>query len=95
MTKGSIKKANVYFKQLDTMNPDFEGYEYVYAQSLHEENKTEEALRLVQKGLSKNEIWYQFVAYCITIFIMSCMILSKLKTIFWKQKMLRLMMKMS
>lgn len=37
------------------MNPDFEGYEYIYAQSLHEENKTEEALRLVQKGLSKNE----------------------------------------
>lgn len=49
------QKANVYFKQLDTMNPDFEGYEYIYAQSLHEENKTEEALRLVQKGLSKNE----------------------------------------
>lgn len=53
--QGEYQKANVYFKQLDTMNPDFEGYEYVYAQSLHEENKTEEALRLVQKGLSKNE----------------------------------------
>lgn len=49
------QKANIYFKQLETMNPDFEGYEYVYAQSLHEENKTEEALRLVQKGLAKNE----------------------------------------
>lgn len=53
--QGEHQRANVYFKQLDTMNPDFEGYEYVYAQSLHEENKTEEALRLVQKGLSKNE----------------------------------------
>lgn len=53
--QGEYQKANVYFKQLDTMNPDFEGYEYVYAQSLHEENKTEEALRLVQKDLSKNE----------------------------------------
>ena len=53
--QGESQKANVYFKQLDTMNPDFEGYEYIYAQSLHEENKTEEALRLVQKGLSKNE----------------------------------------
>lgn len=53
--QGEYQKANVYFKQLDTMNPDFEGYEYVYAQSLHEKNKTEEALRLVQKGLSKNE----------------------------------------
>lgn len=53
--QGEYQKANIYFKQLDTMNPDFEGYEYVYAQSLHEENKTEEALRLVQKGLIKNE----------------------------------------
>ncbi len=53
--QGEYQKANVYFKQLATMNPDFEGYEYVYAQSLHEENKTAEALRLVQKGLSKNE----------------------------------------
>ncbi len=53
--QGEYQKANIYFKQLDTINPDFEGYEYVYAQSLHEENKTEEALRLVQKGLSKNE----------------------------------------
>ncbi|VUX08081.1 cellulose synthase subunit BcsC [Streptococcus pasteurianus] len=53
--QGEYQKANVYFKQLDTMNPDTQGYEYIYAQSLYEENKTEEALRLVQKGLSKNE----------------------------------------
>lgn len=49
-----FQKANTYFKQLDTMDPDFQGYEYVYALSLHEENKTEEALRMSQKGISKN-----------------------------------------
>lgn len=49
------QKANLYFKQIDTMNPDFAGYEYVYALSLHEEHKIEEALRLLQQGLSKNE----------------------------------------
>ena len=25
------QKANLYFKQLDTLSPDFEGYEYIYA----------------------------------------------------------------
>ncbi|MGV3009963.1 tetratricopeptide repeat protein [Streptococcus thoraltensis] len=49
------QRANLYFKQLDTMNPDFAGYEYYYAQSLHEEHKIEEALKLSQQGLSKNE----------------------------------------
>lgn len=49
-----FQKANTYFKQLDTMAPDFQGYEYVYALSLREENKTEEALRMAQKGISKN-----------------------------------------
>lgn len=49
-----FQKANTYFKQLDTMDPDFQGYEYVYALSLHEENKTDEALRMAQKGISKN-----------------------------------------
>ncbi|MGT2906389.1 tetratricopeptide repeat protein [Streptococcus dentiloxodontae] len=49
------QKANIYFKQLDAMNPDFEGYEYVYALSLHAEHKLKEALTLVQQGLSKNE----------------------------------------
>ncbi len=48
------QRANLYFKQLDTMNPDFSGYEYYYAQSLHEEHKLEEALKLAQQGLSKN-----------------------------------------
>ncbi|EHJ51950.1 tetratricopeptide repeat protein [Streptococcus macacae] len=49
------QKANLYFKQLDSMNPDFPGYEYVYAQSLHKEHKTQEALRLLQQGLAKND----------------------------------------
>ncbi|HFI0147244.1 TPA: hypothetical protein ACGO16_000046 [Streptococcus suis] len=49
------QKANLYFKQLDTINPDFEGYEYAYAQSLHAEHKIEEALVMTQKGLAKND----------------------------------------
>ncbi|WP_394405111.1 tetratricopeptide repeat protein [Streptococcus sp. 20-1249] len=49
------QKANLYYKQLDTINPDFEGYEYAYAQSLHAEHKIEEALEMVQKGLDKND----------------------------------------
>lgn len=49
------QKANLYFKQLDTINPDFEGYEYAYAQSLHAEHKLVEALAMVEKGLVKNE----------------------------------------
>lgn len=48
------QRANLYFKQLDTMNPDFAGYEYYYAQSLHEEHQIEAALKLTQQGLSKN-----------------------------------------
>ena len=49
------QKANLYFKQLDTINPDFEGYEYAYAQSLHAEHRLEEALAMVEKGLAKNQ----------------------------------------
>ncbi|HFI0126612.1 TPA: hypothetical protein ACGO9G_001194 [Streptococcus suis] len=49
------QKANLYFKQLDTINPDFEGYEYAYAQSLHAEHKIDEALVMTQKGLAKND----------------------------------------
>ena len=37
--QGEYQKANLYFKQLDTINPDFEGYEYAYAQSLHAEHR--------------------------------------------------------
>ncbi|MCP1639072.1 tetratricopeptide (TPR) repeat protein [Streptococcus gallinaceus] len=49
------QKANLYYKQLDTINPDFEGYEYAYAQSLRAEHKIEEALDMVEKGLAKND----------------------------------------
>lgn len=52
--EADYQKANLYFKQLDTMNPEFDGYEYRYALSLHGEHKTEEALMLIQQGLSKN-----------------------------------------
>ena len=48
------QKANFYFKQIETMSADFEGYEYIYALSLHAEHKTEEALRMAQQGISKN-----------------------------------------
>lgn len=48
------QKANLYFKQLDTLSPDFEGYEYGYALSLHAEHRTAEALTLAQQGLAKN-----------------------------------------
>ena len=44
------QKANLYFKQIDAISPEFEGYEYGYALSLH----AEQALRLTQQGLSKN-----------------------------------------
>ncbi|HEL2579939.1 TPA: tetratricopeptide repeat protein [Streptococcus suis] len=49
------QKANLYFKQLDTINPDFEVYEYAYAQSLHAEHKIDDALAMTQKGLAKND----------------------------------------
>ncbi|AND79580.1 tetratricopeptide repeat protein [Streptococcus pantholopis] len=53
--ESDYQKASLYFKQLDTMNPDFEGYEYRYALSLHAEHKTAEALRIIQQGLAKNQ----------------------------------------
>ena len=48
------QKANLYFKQLDTLSPDFEGYEYIYARSLHADHRAEEALFMAQQGLNKN-----------------------------------------
>ncbi len=48
------QKAAIYFKQLDTINPDFEGYEYVYARTLHAEHRVNEALAMLEKGLAKN-----------------------------------------
>ncbi len=46
--------ANLYFKQLDTLSPDYEGYEYIYALSLHADNQAEAALLMAQQGLNKN-----------------------------------------
>ena len=48
------QKAVLYFKQLDTISPDFEGYEYGYSQALHKEHQTEQALLIAQQGLEKN-----------------------------------------
>ena len=48
------QKAVLYFKQLDTISPDFEGYEYGYSQALHKEHQTEQALQIAQQGLKKN-----------------------------------------
>ena len=48
------QKANLYFKQLDTLSPDFEGYEYIYALSLHADHQAEEALFMAQQGLNKH-----------------------------------------
>ncbi|HFU0816492.1 TPA: hypothetical protein ACGRBN_001431 [Streptococcus pneumoniae] len=48
------QKATLYFKQLDTISPDFEGYEYGYSQDLHKEHQVQEALRIAKQGLEKN-----------------------------------------
>ena len=48
------QKAVLYFKQIDTISTDFEGYEYGYSQALHKEHQVEEALRIAKQGLEKN-----------------------------------------
>ena len=48
------QKAVLYFKQIDTISPEFEGYEYGYSQALHKEHQVEEALRIAKQGLEKN-----------------------------------------
>lgn len=48
------QKAVLYFKQLDTISPDFEGYEYGYSQALHKEHQVQDALRIAKQGLEKN-----------------------------------------
>ena len=48
------QKAIFYFKQIDTISPDFEGYEYGYSQALHKEHQVQEALRIAKQGLEKN-----------------------------------------
>nr|WP_188108535.1 MULTISPECIES: tetratricopeptide repeat protein [unclassified Streptococcus] len=48
------QKAVLYFKQIDIISPDFEGYEYGYSQALHKEHQVQEALRIAKQGLEKN-----------------------------------------
>ena len=48
------QKSILYFKQIDTISPDFEGYEYGYSQALHKEHQVQEALRIAKQGLEKN-----------------------------------------
>lgn len=52
--QANYQKAKLYFKQLATLNPDFEGYEWAYASSLHAEHLTEQALEVAKAGLAKN-----------------------------------------
>ena len=48
------QKAVLYFKQIDTISPEFEGYEYGYSHALHKEHQVQEALRIAKQGLEKN-----------------------------------------
>jgi len=50
----AFELAILYFKQIDTISPDFEGYEYGYSQALHKEHQVEDALRIAKQGLEKN-----------------------------------------
>lgn len=54
MELGEDKRAIDYFKQLDVLNPDFDGYEYLYAQALEHDNNFEEAKNIALQGLKKN-----------------------------------------
>ena len=54
LDRGEYQKAVLYFKQLDTISPDFEGYEYGYSQALHKEHQVQEALSIAKQGLEKN-----------------------------------------
>ncbi|MDR1605659.1 MAG: tetratricopeptide repeat protein [Streptococcaceae bacterium] len=51
---GEVTRAIDYFKQLDALAPDFEGYAYPYAQALIEENDFDQAFAIAQEGLRKN-----------------------------------------
>ena len=48
------QRALIYFKQIDTLSPDFEGYEYCYALALQAENDRETALAIAEQGIQKN-----------------------------------------
>ena len=49
-----FQKALIYYKQIDTLSPDFEGYEYGYALALQAENDREKALEIAKQGIQKN-----------------------------------------
>ncbi|GFH41751.1 hypothetical protein Hs30E_03020 [Lactococcus hodotermopsidis] len=51
---GEFSRAINYFKQLDTLAPDFDGYAYPYAQALVEENDFDSAFAVAKTGLAKN-----------------------------------------
>ena len=51
---GEVTRAIDYFKQLDALAPDFDGYAYPYAQALIEDNDFEAAFAVAKDGLSKN-----------------------------------------
>lgn len=49
------QRACLSFKQLETLSPDFPGYEYGYALALQADHQGLEALRLAQQALRKNQ----------------------------------------
>lgn len=63
LDQGESQKSEIYFKQLDTINPDFEGYELAYAKALHAEHKLQDALRVLQQGLAKNSFDHQLLLF--------------------------------
>lgn len=63
LDQGESQKSEIYFKQLDTINPDFEGYEWAYAKALHAEHKLQDALRVLQQGLAKNSFDHQLLLF--------------------------------
>lgn len=50
------QRSLIYFKQIDTLSPDFEGYEYGYALALQAENDRETALAIAEQGIQKNPL---------------------------------------
>ncbi|WEV44557.1 hypothetical protein OZX60_03725 [Streptococcaceae bacterium ESL0687] len=54
MELGENKRSIAYFKQLDLLNPDFHGYNYLYAQVLDKEGDYKEAKSIALDGLKKN-----------------------------------------
>lgn len=49
------QRAILAFKELETLSPDFVGYEYAYALALKADHQLSEALRVTQQALTKNE----------------------------------------